>query len=142
MPGVHTITEKSLHEADQAFALLSRGGDYVWLSGQTAHDEQGQIVGANDVAAQARYIFTKIANALAEHAGVGMDAIVRLTTYFVMPLEPTLTSQYWAVRREFFGNNPPASTGVQVAGLVTPETLIEIDAVAYAPVRLPTTLQD
>lgn len=142
MSGVSTITEKSLHETGQAFALMSRGGDYVWLSGQTAHDEAGQIVGAGDVAAQARYIFRKIENALAEHAGVGMGAVVRLTTYFVQPLEPALTSQYWAVRREFFGSNPPASTGVQVAGLVTPDTLIEIDAVAYAPVRPPTTLQD
>lgn len=142
MSGVSTITEKSLHEADQAFALMSRGGDYVWLSGQTAHDEKGRIVGAGDVAAQARFIFTKIANALAEHAGVGVESIVRLTTYFVMPLDPALTSQYWAVRREFFGSQPPASTGVQVAGLVTPETLIEIDAVAYAPLRQQSTLKD
>jgi enamine deaminase RidA (YjgF/YER057c/UK114 family) len=105
MYGVSTFTEKSLHEADRAFALMSRGGDHVWLSNQTAHDEHGRIVDADDVAAQARYIFTKSANAFAEHAGVGMDAIVRLTTCFVPPLEPTLTSQYLAVRREFFGSH-------------------------------------
>lgn len=142
MSGVSTITEQSLHEADQTFALMTRGGDYVWLSGQTAHDEHGRIVGAGDVAAQARYIFSKIANALAEHAGVGVQSIVRLTTYFVLPLDPALTSQYWAVRREFFGSVPPASTGVQVCGLVTPETLIEIDAVAYAPMRQQAASQD
>lgn len=135
MSSVTTITAPSLHEVDKAFALLTRGGDHVWLSGQTAHDESGQLVGEGDVAAQARYIFQKIERLLAEHAGVGMSSIVRLTTYFVMPLSAPLKSQYWDVRREFFGSNPPASTGVQVAGLVTPETLIEIDAVAYAPVQ-------
>lgn len=135
MSSVSTVTVESPYEAGQAFALMSRGGDYVWLSGQTAHDESGRIVGAGDVAAQARYIFRKVENILTAHADVGLASIVRLTTYFVPPLNTELKVQYWNVRREFFGNNPPASTGVQVCGLVTPETLIEIDVVAYAPVH-------
>ena len=142
MSSVSTVTIKSPFEADRAFALFSRGGDYIWLSGQTAHDASGQIVGAGDVVAQARYIFRNIQNVLATHADCGLESVVRLTTYFVMPLSAALTSQYWDVRREFFGNHPPASTGLQVVGLVTPETLIEIDAVVYAPARLHTRTQN
>lgn len=142
MSQVSTVTIQSPYESDQTFALMSRGGDYVWLSGQTAHDETGRIVGAGDVVAQARYIFQKIQNVLTTHTDYGLDSVVRLTTYFVQPLDTALKSQYWSVRREFFGNHPPASTGLQVAGLVTPETLIEIDVVAYAPVRPQTTSKD
>ncbi len=133
MTSVQTVTINSPFEPDKAFALMTRAGDYVWLSGQTAHDSSGQLAGEGDIIIQARHTFQNIRHILNEHAGCDMDAIVRLTTYFVPPLNEDLAKQYWEVRREFFGNRPPASTGVQVAGLVTPTTLIEVDAVAYAP---------
>jgi len=121
-------------DGNKSFALLSRSGDYVWLSGQTAHDEAGNLVGVGDFLAQERQVFTNIRNILNRHAGCDLDSIVRLTTYFAIPLNAEVSRKYWEVRREFFGDKPPASTGIQVAGLVTPETLIEIDAIAYAPV--------
>jgi enamine deaminase RidA (YjgF/YER057c/UK114 family) len=121
-------------DGNKPFALLSRSGDYVWLSGQTAHDEAGNLVGVGDFLAQERQVFTNIRNILSRHAGCDLDSIVRLTTYFAIPLNREVSRQYWEVRREFFGDKPPASTGIQVAGLVTPETLIEIDAIAYAPI--------
>lgn len=133
MASVVTINTKLAFDDDKSFALMSRGGDYIWLSGQTAHDGAGRLMGEGDIIMQARYAFQNIKDILSEHAGCGMEAIVRLTTYFVEPLNENLARRYWEVRREFFGANPPASTGIQVVGLVTPETLIEIDAVAFAP---------
>src|SRR5690606_36565606 len=118
---------------NRKFAVLSRAGDYVWLSGQTAANASGKVIGVNDILAQERYIFTNIRTILETHAGYGLDSIVKLTTYFAVPLSEDLARQYWEVRREFFGDNPPPSTGVQVAGLLTPDRLIEIEAIAYAP---------
>jgi 2-iminobutanoate/2-iminopropanoate deaminase len=131
---VSIITTNFPMDGNKPFALLSRSGDYVWLSGQTAHDEAGNLVGVGDFLAQERQVFTNIRNILSRHAGCDLDSIVRLTTYFAIPLNREVSRQYWEVRREFFGDKPPASTGIQVAGLVTPETLIEIDAIAYAPI--------
>jgi enamine deaminase RidA (YjgF/YER057c/UK114 family) len=129
-----SITTKSFPmDGNKPFALFSRSGDYIWLSGQTARDETGKLVGVGDIFAQERQVFTNI-RAILNQAGCDLDSIVRLTTYFAVPLNEELSRRYWEIRREFFGDKPPASTGIQVAGLVTPDTLIEIDAIAYAPV--------
>jgi 2-iminobutanoate/2-iminopropanoate deaminase len=134
MSNVSIITKSFAMDGDKPFALLSRAGDYVWLSGQTAHDGAGNLVGVGDIFAQERQVFTNIRDILKRHAGCGLDSIVRLTTYFAVPISKELSRRYWEVRREFFGDKPPASTGIHVAGLVTPDTLIEIDAIAYAPI--------
>jgi 2-iminobutanoate/2-iminopropanoate deaminase len=134
MTGVSIVTTSFPMDGNRPFALLSRSGDYVWLSGQTAHDEAGNLVGAGDIFAQERQVFTNIRSILNRHAGCDLDSIVRLTTYFAVPLTKELSRRYWEIRREFFGDKPPASTGIQVAGLVTPDVLIEIDAIAYAPI--------
>ncbi len=133
MSNVSIITKSMPLDGNRPFALMSRSGDYVWLSGQTAHDDAGKLVGVGDFLAQERQIFTNIRNILRRHAGCDLDSIVRLTTYFAFPLNAEVSRQYWEVRRQFFGDNPPASTGIQVAGLVTPDVLIEIDAIAYVP---------
>jgi enamine deaminase RidA (YjgF/YER057c/UK114 family) len=134
MSNISIVTKSFPMDSNKPFALLSRSGDYVWLSGQTAHDEEGNLVGVGDFLAQERQVFTNIRNILRGHAGCDLDSIVRLTTYFAFPLNKEVSRQYWEVRREFFGDKPPASTGIQVAGLVTPDVLIEIDAIAYAPI--------
>jgi len=134
MSNISIITTSLPLDSDRSFALLTRSGDYVWLSGQTARDQTGNLVGVGDFLAQERQIFTNIRNILRRHAGCDLDSIVRLTTYFAIPLNAEVSRQYWEVRREFFGDKPPASSGIQVAGLVTPDVLIEIDAIAYVPV--------
>lgn len=122
-------------EWDRDFPLtqMIRTGDYLWLSGQVAFDEQGQIVGAGDLPAQARQVFSNMQQVLAM-VGCDLTSVVRLTNYFTVPLNDiAVTKRYWEVRNEFFGNHRPASTGMQVAALMTPEMLLEVDAIAYAP---------
>ena len=56
--------------------------------------------------------------------------MVKLVTYFACPLTDQVRQDYWTVRRHYFGDHSPASTGVQVAALIFPTVLLEIEAVA------------
>jgi 2-iminobutanoate/2-iminopropanoate deaminase len=112
---------------------LVKAGDFLWLSGIVAYDEAGKLVGAGDIRAQARQIFTNMRRRLGL-VGCDLTSVIRLTTYLTTPMtDMTFTRQYWEVRQEFFGAHRPASTGVQVAALMLPDMLVEVDAVAYAP---------
>ena len=101
-------------------------GKLLFISGLTATDDQGNIVGKGDIVTQARVILTKIGEIL-ETAGASFDDVVKTVDYI------TTTENYRGtadVRREFFHKDFPAATGVIVAGLLRPDALIEIEAVA------------
>ncbi len=118
---------------ERPFCHMVKAGDYLWLSGQTATDEDGKLVGVGDIRAQTRQVFTNVRRLLGL-VGCDLTAVIRLTTYLTTPMtDMVFTQQYWEVRREFFGSHLPASTGVQVAALMLPEMLVEVDVVAYAP---------
>jgi enamine deaminase RidA (YjgF/YER057c/UK114 family) len=119
-------------DRDYPFSALVRTGKFLWLAGLTALDAQGEIVGPGDIQAQARQVFTNMAYILGK-VGCDLTSIIRLTNYFTVSLEDAdVMHKYWEVRREFFGDHHPASSGMQVAALMTPDMLLEIDAVAYA----------
>ena len=66
--------------------------------------------------------------------GCDLTSVVRLTNYLVVPLrDADTTKAFWEVKREFFGDRHPASTGIQVSALISPDMLLEVDAIAYAP---------
>jgi enamine deaminase RidA (YjgF/YER057c/UK114 family) len=111
------------------FAPALRAGHLLFISGTTAVDEAGQLVGPGDIVAQARYIYQKFAPLLAA-AGTGFEHVVQTTEYI------TTTENYRgtaAVRREFFRPPYPTATGVIVKGLLREGALIEISAVAVLP---------
>lgn len=119
-------------DRDWPMSQMVRCGDYLWLTGQIAFDEQGQVVGPGDLKAQARQVFTNMSRVLGR-VGCDLTSVIRLTSYFAVPMAGTdLTRKYWEVRHEFFGDHRPASTGFQVVSLLTPELMLEVDAVAYA----------
>ena len=108
------------------FSPAVRRGNFIFVSGMTATDDAGNIVGPGDIAAQTRQILTKLQTVLAE-AGATMDDVLMTTDYI------TTTDGYRAtadVRREFWKNGFSAATGVIVKGLLREDALIEIDAVA------------
>jgi reactive intermediate/imine deaminase len=107
----------------------ARGGRTVYISGQIALDKNGNIVGINDFEAQARQAFQNVKNAL-EAAGMTFDHVVKLGLYIT---DMSQVSTVRRVRDEFVNTQqPPASTLVQVAALVRPELLFEVEAIAVS----------
>ncbi|MFE0253984.1 RidA family protein [Streptomyces sp. NPDC059010] len=105
-------------------------GRFVAVSGQLALDEHGGLVGEGDPAAQARQVFENLRRCLAA-AGATFDDVVKLT-YFVTDMShmPALR----AARAEHIPDDRlPAASAVQVAGLVRPEFLMEVEAFAVVP---------
>ncbi|WP_030313177.1 RidA family protein [Streptomyces sp. NRRL B-3229] len=112
--------------AQYSHVVLGRGR-FVAISGQVALDENGELVGEGDAEAQARQVFENLRRCLAA-AGASFDDVVKLT-YFVTDLEdmPALR----AARAEHIPDDRlPAASAVQVAGLVRPEFLMEVEAFA------------
>lgn len=105
-----------------------RAGDLLFISGQVARPLDGgrTLVGSNEYE-QAKQIFTRI-KLICEGAGGSLDDVVKLTIFMVNIKNNT---GVWRARREFFAGDFPASTLVEVRSLAGPETLVEIEAVAY-----------
>jgi enamine deaminase RidA (YjgF/YER057c/UK114 family) len=102
------------------------GGHTTWTAGQVAFDGDGNIVGIGDIVAQTRRVFENLSAVLAE-AGAAWSDVVKLN-YFVTDM--SRVEEIRAVRNEFLDpDRLPASTLVQVAGLVLPELLIEVEAI-------------
>ena len=109
------------------FSPAVRVGNLIFLSGTTATDDAGKIVGRGDIVAQTRRIFEKFELVL-KSAGAGLENIVETTDYVLSLDEYKKTA---VLRRELFKGPPwPAATGVVVRGLVRPDALIEIKGIA------------
>ncbi len=101
-------------------------GNQIWVSGTTATDSNGNIVGKGDAAAQTRQIVANITSALAA-AGARLSDVVR-TRIFVTDM-----TQWEAIGRahgEAFGDIRPAATMVEVRRLIDPDLLVEIEVEA------------
>ncbi len=101
-------------------------GDTVYLSGNSAFDNDGNIVGEGDVYAQSKKTFENIAEALAS-VGSSMRDIVKITTYLT---DISSYPEFSKARREAFPDGVPASTAVSSPELVIPTMLVEIEAIA------------
>ncbi|MEV5514011.1 RidA family protein [Streptomyces flaveolus] len=102
-------------------------GRFVAVSGQLALDEDGTLVGEGDAAAQARQVFENLRRCLSA-AGAGFDDVVKLT-FFVTDMAHMPAIR--AARAEHIPDDRlPAASAVQVASLVRPEFLMEIEALA------------
>ena len=103
-----------------------RYGDLLFISGVGPLDDKLNLVGGDDVVAQARQVFRNMAMILAA-AGIGFDAILKVTVYLTDVAD---CARINPVRQEFFGSTRPASTLIGVKELAVPGMKIEIEAVA------------
>jgi reactive intermediate/imine deaminase len=106
-----------------------RVGDLLFVSGCVPTDANGDVVGGDDVAAQARQTFENIGRILAA-AGASFADVARVTVYLTDVDDRPLINP---VRQEFFGETRPASTLIEVSRLAIPGIKIEVEAVARIP---------
>jgi len=103
----------------------------VYIGGQNAVDAAGAIVGKGDIRAQAEQVMQNLQIALAA-GGASLEHVIKWNIYLVQgqPIQPgfEVFQRVWGRRP-----NPPAISGVMVAGLAHPDFLLEIEAVAVVP---------
>ncbi len=113
-------------EKTVGYSRAVRVGNTIHVSGTTALDDNGDLVGRGDAGAQTRRIFEIISAALSQ-AGSGLADVVRTRMYV------TDISRWEEIGRahgEFMGDVQPASTMVEVSSLIDPEMLVEIEVEA------------
>jgi reactive intermediate/imine deaminase len=115
------------------FAPGIQVGDLLFISGQVALDDNGEVVGEGNFEAQARRVMARI-RAVVEAAGGTMRDVVKITTFLTSAGDYSVFNK---VRSETFPYDPPASSTVIVAGLLRPELRVEVEAVAHLRDRKP-----
>ena len=103
----------------------------VYISGQIAYDKEGKVVGAGDMKAQAEQVFKNLQTALGA-AGAKFSDVVKMNSYIT---DMSKAQAVRDVRARYFADAVPASTFVEVKGLVRPELMLEIEMIAVVPAR-------
>jgi len=108
-------------------AQCIRAGNFVFLSGQTAFNARGELVGVGDAGAQAEQACENIKRFL-ELAGGKLTDVVKLVVYVT---DRAYRRVAYPVIRRYFPNVWPCGTGYVIPGLARHELLVEIDAWAF-----------
>lgn len=111
-------------ESIVGYSRAVRVGDRVYVTGTTATDDESNVVGIGDAYAQTVQCIVNIERAL-KHFDAGLESIVR-TRMFVTDI--TRWEEYGRAHGEYFCEIMPATTMVEVSGLIDPDMLIEIEA--------------
>ncbi|MFC0808613.1 RidA family protein (plasmid) [Sinorhizobium meliloti] len=103
-----------------------KANGFVFVSGQAAIGDNGEIVGEGDFDRQAEQAFGNLDRAL-KAAGSGLDKVVKVTI-FLRSMENF--AKIVELRRRWFSAPYPADSIIEVSSLYSPKALIEIEAIA------------
>ncbi len=112
---------------DYSQAWKVSGAKLIFMAGQVSVDMSGNPVGAGDIALQTRTVLENIKRVL-EGAGAGLRDVIKLNIYVTNMAEYRKRAR--EIRREYFPQDFPASTLVEVKSLARPEFMVEIEAIA------------
>lgn len=104
--------------------IVPPGSELLFIAGQVGMRPDGSI--PKSFAEQADVVFENIRACLAAHA-LDMRAVVKLTTFMMPGLDVQTMRE---VRQRHFGDHQPTSTAIYVPQLVSPDFLIEVEAIA------------
>ncbi len=108
-------------------AIVPPGATMIYVGGQNAVDDTGELVGAGDVAVQAQRALGNVRTAL-RAAGATFGDVVQWTVLMVDGVD--LAAAYSAIGPDLATEEPGLVTAARVAGLGVPGALVEISAVA------------
>ncbi len=108
------------------YTQLVRAGKTLYLAGQTAVNEKGELIGKGDMRAQVRQVYENLKSLLASQ-GATFDHLVKITVYTLSIDEFRKAGD---IREEYTGGRAPASTLLQIDQLASPDYLLEIEGIA------------
>ncbi len=126
------VASGSAWEPLRGYSRAVRIGDKLYISGTTAVDRAGEVIGSGDPYKQTKYVIRVIAQVL-KVQGFTMSDVIR-TRLFVTDISKW--DDYAQAHREAFEQIRPASSIVQVAKLVDPRLMIEMEVEAVRGTEL------
>ncbi len=119
-------------EKQYCFSTAVRAGDFVFIGGLTASDDEGNELYAEDAGAQMRSVYEQLARVLKKFDGTPSD-IVSETIYFNVSAEE-YNRDLFPHRQAFYRDaNAPSVAGLQVAGFTSAAIKLELTAIAFLP---------
>jgi enamine deaminase RidA (YjgF/YER057c/UK114 family) len=126
MPSQQYLNPESMSRP-RGYSQVVKVGNTVYIAGQVSAGPDGNVVGKGDPEAQARQVWRNI-EAAVKSVGGTLQNVVKTTTYVTNINYAAAVRQ---VREELYrSSNPPTSTLLVVAGLASPDYLMEIEAIA------------
>jgi len=126
---INLIRSGSLYAgAPYAYASIAPPGSLIFTAGACPLDDDGRVVGADDIQAQASLAMANLGTALAA-AGATLRDVLKTTVFVASARQADLVTA-WEVVRAAFGDHDAPSTLLGVSVLGYPDQLVEIEAVA------------
>lgn len=119
-------------EKQYCFSLGVRAGDYVFIGGLTASDDDGKELYPDNAALQMKNIYEKMRRVL-DYFGGTAENVVSEVIYYSVPMDE-YNYKLFPHRQEFYaGCEAPSVAGMQVLGFTSEAIKVEVTAVAYLP---------